>query len=105
MLYRDPTIQSVSCGLSEEQIDVLFWFYSKHLLSPKASLHEEAVYSRLRARVSNPEDVVSELRNQFYIGKHKKMCLYADAGRVIMVLKSHRAAFLPAHLRPKTLGA
>lgn len=90
----------MTCGLSEEQIDVLYWFYSKHLLSPRASLHEDAVYARLSVKIGNPEEVIKSLRTKLYIGKHKTMCLYADAGRTLTVLRSHRPSLLPAYLRP-----
>ncbi len=89
----------MSCDLEEEDIDVLYWFFQKHLLSPKASLHQDAVYARLSGKIRDPEAVIGKLRTQLYIGKHKTMCLYADAGRVIAVLQLHRESVLPTHLR------
>jgi hypothetical protein len=93
----------VSCDLSEDEIDVLYWFYSKHLLSPKASLHEEAVYRRLGIRISNPKGVIAGLRTKLYVGKHKTMCLYADAGLTVSVLRAHRPELLPTYLRPRAV--
>ena len=94
----------MTCGLSEDEIDVLYWFYSKHLLSPRASLHEDAVYARLSVKIDNPEQLVKGLRTKLFIGKHKTICLYADMGRTLTVLRSHRASLLPAYLRPRPDG-
>jgi predicted transcriptional regulator len=89
----------VSCDLSEDEIDVLYWFYSKHLLSERANLHEEAVYRRLGSKVPRVREVVKSLRTKGYIGKHKTMCLYAAAGPTIKALQAHRPFFLPSYLR------
>lgn len=95
----------MGCDLSEAEIDALYWFWSKHLLSPRASLHEQAVYARLGVKISEPEDVVKSLRSKLFVGKHKTVCLYADAGRTIRVLQMHRAELLPPHLRPRPVRA
>lgn len=89
----------MTCGLTEEEIDVLYWFYSKHLLSERATLHEEAVYRRLEPKVGDPEGTIKGLRTKGYIGKHKTMCLYANPRLVLISLGSHRPHLLARHLR------
>ena len=79
-----------SCGLSRDELDVLFYLLSKRCLSDKHSLRYDVIEDALGSKM-DVKAVLGELSLKQYVGCKKKKAsnYWARAGKTISALESH----------------
>ena len=78
------------CGLSKDELDMLFYLVHGRCLSEKHSIALKAIERDLGTKMEI-EEVLNSLANKGYVGcKHKRPVNYwAQAGLAVKVLLSH----------------
>ena len=80
----------MTCGLSDDELTMLNYLYTKRNLSSKRSRSVLAIERDLGDRLDS-EKVLKSLLNKGFIGRYKKheWNYYADPGRTMRVLAAH----------------
>ncbi len=78
------------CGLSDEELNLLYYLYAKRCLSDKHSKSVEAIYRDLGDKL-DVDEVLQKLLNARLIGrkKKKKYNYWAQAGAAKRILRDH----------------
>ncbi len=80
----------MTCGLSKDELDLLYYLVDGRCLSEKHSISQKAIEHNLGPKM-NVQEVLKNLMNERLVGCKKKKNYYywADAGRAIAILREH----------------
>jgi len=81
----------MTCGLTEDELNVLHYFYANRNFNEKRSRSELAIHRDLDAKIVDVDGVLQSLQNKRYMGckKKKNRNYWVAIGRTKSVLMAH----------------
>ena len=81
----------MTCGLSKDQLAILYYLYSERAGSVKSSRSHYTIKRDLAEKIPNYVEVLKSLEKAGYVGSKKKdgKNYWVNLGKVMSVLKAH----------------